>query len=243
MNRPQRPPQSVPVCASRRCGSRTAVGACGAVLPECQKEAHTPTDGLERRRVARRRTRSYERDKLTVKVVRSVSDATAIEPRWAVAISRAIKSSSPRPAPARRGWSARAVRISGSKTLRKTASRKAWLSPEVTQATSQGERVRKTGRAFSELELRLAYRVELARGASHISSALSAASTAAAVAEVLEHFMADRAFDTFDEFRMLLAQDLMRRQCPGGARAVSYTSMAALSITDHICSIFSPRNL
>jgi hypothetical protein len=80
--------------------------------------------------------------------------------------------------------------------------------------------VRKTGQACSEMELRLACRVELARGASHISSALSAASTAAAVAEVLEHFIADRGFDMFHEFRMLLAQDLMRRQCPAGARAV-----------------------
>jgi hypothetical protein len=69
--------------------------------------------------------------------------------------------------------------------------------------------------------MRDAFKVELARGASHISSTTTPESMSAAVAEVLDGFVADRGPDTFEEFRLLLAQDLKKRGCTEGARAVS----------------------
>ncbi|AXF06108.1 hypothetical protein [Paraburkholderia hospita] len=71
-----------------------------------------------------------------------------------------------------------------------------------------------------DIRLRFVFKVELARGASHISSTLSTASTAAAVAEVLEQFVVDRGLEKFDEFRALLVEDLKKRGCLGGAVAV-----------------------
>ncbi|BCG05189.1 hypothetical protein PPGU19_097570 (plasmid) [Paraburkholderia sp. PGU19] len=73
---------------------------------------------------------------------------------------------------------------------------------------------------YGDIELRLVFKVELARGASHIASTLSAASTAAAVAEVLEQFVMDCGLDKFDEFGALLIEDLKKRRCFKGAHAV-----------------------
>ena len=69
-------------------------------------------------------------------------------------------------------------------------------------------------------EHRLAFKVELARGASHIASTLTPASMTAAVAEVLDQFVVDRGAGGFDTFRLLLAEDLENRGCVRGAEAV-----------------------
>lgn len=69
-------------------------------------------------------------------------------------------------------------------------------------------------------EHRLAFKVELARGGSHIASTLTPASMAAAVAEVLEQFIADRGAGGFDAFRLLLVEDLEKRGCLQGADVV-----------------------
>jgi hypothetical protein len=55
-----------------------------------------------------------------------------------------------------------------------------------------------------ENEHRLAFKVELARGASQIASTLTPASMTAAVAEVLDQFIVDRGAGGFDAFRLLL---------------------------------------
>jgi hypothetical protein len=69
-------------------------------------------------------------------------------------------------------------------------------------------------------ERRLAFKVELARGASHIASTLTPSSTTAAVAEVLDQFIVDRGAGGFEAFRLLLAEDLENRGCLQGAEVV-----------------------
>ena len=62
-------------------------------------------------------------------------------------------------------------------------------------------------------EYRLAFKVELARGGSHIASTLTPASMDAAVAEVMGQFIADRGTEGFEAFRVLLAENLEARGC------------------------------
>jgi hypothetical protein len=69
-------------------------------------------------------------------------------------------------------------------------------------------------------EHRLAFKVELARGVSHIASTLTPTSTTAAVAEVLDQFIVDRGAGGFEAFRLLLAEDLENRGCLRGAEVV-----------------------
>ena len=69
-------------------------------------------------------------------------------------------------------------------------------------------------------ERRLAFKVELARGASHIASTLTPSSTTAAVAEVLDQFIVDRGAGGFEAFRLLLAEDLENRGCLQAAEVV-----------------------
>jgi len=79
---------------------------------------------------------------------------------------------------------------------------------------------RTSNTSSGDIQLRFVFKVELARGASHISSTLSEASTAAAVAEVLKQFVVDRGLEKFNEFRALLIEDLKKRGCLEGALAV-----------------------
>jgi len=90
----------------------------------------------------------------------------------------------------------------------------------------------KSARTCPEILLRLAFKVELARGASHISSTTSSKSTDAAVAEVLDGFIENRGSDALDQFRAFLIQDLTKRGCAEGALAVSsYRPEETLKIT------------
>ena len=76
-------------------------------------------------------------------------------------------------------------------------------------------------RALSgDSEYRLAFKVELARGGSHIASTLTPASMDAAVAEVMGQFIADRGTEGFEAFRVLLAENLEARGYVQGAEAV-----------------------
>jgi hypothetical protein len=64
------------------------------------------------------------------------------------------------------------------------------------------------------------YSVELARGASHISSMLSAATQEAAVQQVLQEFVTAYGAPTpeaLEAFRWLLAERLEKRGCAAGA--------------------------
>lgn len=65
-----------------------------------------------------------------------------------------------------------------------------------------------------------AYAVELARGASHISSTLSDKTRKAAIEETLESFRRLRGDDDLPTFTWLLAQRLDERQRPDAAAAV-----------------------
>ncbi|SDC52606.1 hypothetical protein [Paraburkholderia lycopersici] len=62
-----------------------------------------------------------------------------------------------------------------------------------------------------------AYSLELARGASHIASMLSAATQEAAVQEVLQEFVAAHGTPTLEAFCWLLAERLEKRGCAVGA--------------------------
>jgi hypothetical protein len=61
--------------------------------------------------------------------------------------------------------------------------------------------------------LRLAFAVEMARGASHIASTLGVGSRAAAIHEVFTQFIADRGHHSLEDFRLCLADALERRGC------------------------------
>jgi hypothetical protein len=62
-----------------------------------------------------------------------------------------------------------------------------------------------------------AYSLELARGASHIASMLSAATQEAAVQEVMQEFVAARGTAGLDAFCWLLAERLEKRGCAAAA--------------------------
>ena len=62
-----------------------------------------------------------------------------------------------------------------------------------------------------------AYSLELARGASHISSMLSAATVESAVQQVLQEFVATHGTVALEAFCWLLAERLDKRGCAVGA--------------------------
>ncbi|MEX3952194.1 hypothetical protein AB4Y40_31100 [Paraburkholderia sp. EG287B] len=62
-----------------------------------------------------------------------------------------------------------------------------------------------------------AYSLELARGASHISSMLSAATQEGAVQEVMREFIATHGRTALDAFSWLLAERLDKRGCAAAA--------------------------
>jgi hypothetical protein len=62
-----------------------------------------------------------------------------------------------------------------------------------------------------------AYSLELARGASHISSMLSAVTIEGAVQQVLQEFVATHGTVALDAFCRLLAERLDKRACAVGA--------------------------
>ncbi|MFD1560503.1 hypothetical protein ACFSHT_33510 [Paraburkholderia silviterrae] len=62
-----------------------------------------------------------------------------------------------------------------------------------------------------------AWSLELARGASHIASTLSAATLQAAVHEVVQEFVAAQGSAELDAFCWLLAERLDKRGCVAGA--------------------------
>ncbi|HEY4806052.1 MAG TPA: hypothetical protein VIH96_25845 [Paraburkholderia sp.] len=63
-----------------------------------------------------------------------------------------------------------------------------------------------------------AYALELARGASHIASMLSAATQEAGVQEVLQEFAVMHGTAALDAFCWLLAERLEKRGCAAGAK-------------------------
>lgn len=63
-----------------------------------------------------------------------------------------------------------------------------------------------------------AYSLELARGASHIASMLSAPTQEAAVQEVMHEFVATHGMAELDAFCWLLAERLDKRGCGAGAK-------------------------
>ncbi|MCG5071924.1 hypothetical protein [Paraburkholderia tagetis] len=74
-----------------------------------------------------------------------------------------------------------------------------------------------------------AWLIELARGASHIASVLSAATLEAAVHEVMQEFVAAQGSAELDAFCWLLAERLEKRGCVAGAakaRAFDASSLA-----------------
>jgi len=62
------------------------------------------------------------------------------------------------------------------------------------------------------------YALELARGASHIASMLSAATQEAGVQEVLQEFAVTHGTAALDPFCWLLAERLEKRGCAAGAK-------------------------
>ncbi|PVX84970.1 hypothetical protein [Paraburkholderia unamae] len=74
-----------------------------------------------------------------------------------------------------------------------------------------------------------AYSVDLARGASHIASMLSAATQVAAVYEVMQEFVATHGQVDQDAFGWLLAERLERRGCAVAAHKARDLGVACLA--------------
>ncbi|CAM2164091.1 conserved hypothetical protein [Paraburkholderia sacchari] len=71
--------------------------------------------------------------------------------------------------------------------------------------------------------------LELARGASHIASMLSAETLEAAVHEVMQEFVAAQGGEELDAFCWLLAERLEKRGCAAGAARVREFDASGLS--------------
>ncbi|WP_434716997.1 hypothetical protein P5X00_32515 [Paraburkholderia sp. A2RO-4L] len=71
--------------------------------------------------------------------------------------------------------------------------------------------------------------LELARGASHIASMLSAETLDAAVREVMQEFVAAQGSAELDTFCWLLAERLEKRECAAGAARVREFDASGLS--------------
>jgi hypothetical protein len=74
-----------------------------------------------------------------------------------------------------------------------------------------------------------AYSLELARGASHISSMLSAVTVESAVQQVLQEFVATHGATALDAFCWLLAERLDKRGCAVGAEKAREFDTACLA--------------
>jgi hypothetical protein len=82
----------------------------------------------------------------------------------------------------------------------------------------------KPQRSLRSVDIRrheLAYSLELARGASHISSTMTPGTMSVAIAEVMKDFVATHGSAHLGVFRELLAARLEKRGCVKGARAVA----------------------